>query len=82
MQSMLNRICKVYYYNFFKKDPCKKCLVKPMCKIVCYDKSEWDSYTDFGENKTAFQVFNLVAILYGIMMLFFYISRFIMYIRI
>jgi hypothetical protein len=62
-------IYNTYYYVFFKKDPCKKCLVQPCCNIRCPDKVNWNFYTDRGFNKTPSQIFNLVAIIYGIIMI-------------
>ena len=67
--------CNLYYYTFFKKDPCKKCLVQSCCGIECLDKSEWDIYSDNGRNKKAFQKFNLIAIIYTIIILIFSISK-------
>jgi len=71
MKSFLSFVFNTYYYVFFKKDPCKKCLVQPCCNIICQSKSDWNLYTDRGYNKTPFQIFSLVAITYGIIMLLF-----------
>ena len=75
MESTLSIIFNTYYYVFFKKDPCKKCLVQPCCSIRCPSKIEWDFYTDRGEHKTPFQVFNLIVIVYGIIMILFAITK-------
>jgi len=74
-----NDIYNTYYYNFFKKDPCKVCLVQPCCNKECFNKHKWNLYTDFGKNKTLFQIFNLTIIVYGITMIFYQISKFITY---
>ena len=81
IKSFLSRIYTTYYYNVFKKDPCKLCLVQPCCQTMCLNKHKWDMYTDRGRNKTAFQLFNLIMIMYGIVMIIFYISKLIMHMR-
>jgi hypothetical protein len=71
MKSTLSIIYNTYYYVFFKQDPCKKCLVQPCCDILCPDKVKWNFYTENGHHKTPFQVFNLIVIIYGIIMILF-----------
>jgi hypothetical protein len=68
-------IYNTYYYVFFKKDPCKKCLVQPCCNITCPDKAKWDFYTDRENNKTPAQIFSLIMIIYAIIMIFYSITR-------
>jgi hypothetical protein len=75
MESGLSIIFYTYYYVFFKKDPCKKCLVQPCCNISCPSKDKWDLYTDEGKHKEPFQVFSLIVIIYAIIMILFGITQ-------
>jgi len=71
MKSWWSSIFNTYYYVFFKKDPCKKCLVQPCCNLICPSKVRWDFYTDKGYHKTPFQAFCLIIIIYAIIVLIF-----------
>ncbi len=70
-------IYNVYYYTFFKKNPCKICLVQPCCGRICLDKKEWNWNTSYGETKNARDMFNLIAMFSSASMLIFGIIAFI-----
>jgi len=68
-------IYNVYYYTFFKKDPCKSCLVQACCTAICLDKEKWNWCTQHGENKKVWELFLLISILLSVSMFFFGITR-------
>lgn len=75
IKSSWDAIYNTYYFNFFKKDPCKSCLVQPCCGRACFPKIKWDLYTDFGKNKTTFQLFSLIMVIYAIIVLLYSIIK-------
>ena len=75
IKSFLDITYNTYYYNFFKKDPCESCLVQPCCLEICENKQTWNLYTDEGRNKSGFQMFNLIMIIYGIIVILYYVLK-------
>lgn len=64
-------IYNVYYYTFFKKDPCKLCLVQACCESICLNKEKWNWCTQRGVNKRVWEMFLLISMLWSISMFFF-----------